>query len=69
MTVHVTKFVDRVRGHEARGSRDFVMSMSDAKDLHADITRLLAELHELRNQLAVRQSDETITVQLTGGAF
>jgi hypothetical protein len=69
MTVHVTKFVDRVRGHEARGSRDFVMSMTDAKDLHADITRLLAELHELRNQLTTRQSDETITVQLTGGAF
>jgi hypothetical protein len=69
MTVHVTKFVDRVRGHEARGSRDFVMSMTDAKDLHADITRLLVELHELRNQLAARQADETITVQLTGGAF
>jgi hypothetical protein len=69
MTVHVTKFVDRVRGHEARGNRDFVMSMSDAKDLHADITRLLAELHELRNQLAARQTNETITVQLTGGAF
>jgi hypothetical protein len=69
MTVHVTKFVDRVRGHEARGSRDFVMSMTDAKDLHADITRLLAELHELRNQLTARQADETITVQLTGGAF
>lgn len=69
MTVHVTKFVDRVRGHEARGSRDFVMSMTDAKDLHADITRLLAELHDLRNQLTARQADETITVQLTGGAF
>jgi ribosomal protein L29 len=45
------------------------MSMTDAKDLHADITRLLAELHELRNQLTARQADETITVQLTGGAF
>jgi hypothetical protein len=45
------------------------MSMTDAKDLHADITRLLAELHELRNQLTTRQTDEIITVQLTGGAF
>jgi hypothetical protein len=45
------------------------MSMTDAKDLHADITRLLAELHELRNQLTTRRADETITVQLTGGAF
>ena len=69
MSIHLQKFVDRVRGHEARGSRDFVMSMTDAKDLHADITRLLVELHELRNQLSARQADETITVQLTGGAF
>ena len=48
MTIHLQKFVDRVRGHEARGARDFVMSMTDAKDLHADITRLMLELHDLR---------------------
>ena len=50
MTLHLQKFVDRVRGHEARGSRDFVMTLAEAKDMHADITRLLLELHELREQ-------------------
>ena len=39
MSLHLSKFVDRVRGFESRGIRDFTMSMTDAKDLHADITR------------------------------
>ena len=69
MTIHLQKFVDRVRGHEARGSRDFVMSMTDAKDLHADITRLMLELHDLR-ELAVSATQESvITVQVGGGSF
>jgi hypothetical protein len=70
MTIHLTKFVDRVRGHEARGSRDFVMTMTDAKDLHADITRLLVELHDLREQV-VKNAQETqvVEVQIGGGSF
>jgi hypothetical protein len=70
MSLHLQKFVDRVRGHEARGARDFVMSMSDAKDLHADITRLLIELQSLRENTAKSQEPQTITtVQITGGTF
>jgi hypothetical protein len=37
MSLHLQKFVDRVRGLEARGGRDLVMSITEAKDLHADI--------------------------------
>ena len=70
MTIHLQKFVDRVRGHEARGSRDFVMSMADAKDLHADITRLLADLVSLREQQVQQAQTATpITVEITGGKF
>ena len=67
MTIHLQKFVDRVRGHEARGARDFVMSMTDAKDLHADITRLMLELHDLREQALA--PEQTIQVELGGGSF
>ena len=69
MNIHLNKFVDRVRGHEARGSRDFVMSMTDAKDLHADITRLLLELHTLREQVTNTPKEEVITVKMDGGSF
>lgn len=69
MTMHLTKFVDRVRGQEARGVKDFVMSMTDAKDLHADITRLLIELHDLREQLTQAPQEDVITVKMDGGTF
>jgi len=58
-----------VRGHESRGARDFVMTMTDAKDLHADITRLLAELHQLREQATKISQEEIITLQVSGGQF
>ena len=70
MTIHLQKFIDRVRGHEARGARDFVMSMADAKDLHADITRLLIDLQTLQaNTAKVAQEDEVITIKMDGGSF
>ena len=69
MTMHLTKFVDRVRGQEARGVKDFVMSMTDAKDLHADITRLLIDLQTLREQAIITQEDQVITLKMDGGTF
>lgn len=69
MTIHLTKFVDRLRGSESRGSRDFVMSMTDAKDLQADITRLLIELHELREQAIKNTQEDVVTIKMDGGTF
>ena len=69
MSLHLQKFIDRVRGHEARGSKDFIMPMSDAKDMHADITRLLLELHDLREQASKPAADDAITVKIDGGSF
>lgn len=69
MSLHLQKFVDRVRGHEARGAKDFVMTLAEAKDMHADITRLLLELHDLREQVYKPAIEEVITVQVGGGSF
>jgi hypothetical protein len=69
MTIHLQRFVDRVRGFEARGVRDFNMSMQDAKDLHADITKLLLDLHTLRENSIDKQTNSTITVEVDGGSF
>jgi len=67
--LHLNKFIDRVQGHDSRGAKDFVMSMSDAKDLHADITRLLLELHDLRASVTKPEENQTITVKMDGGTF
>jgi hypothetical protein len=69
MTIHLNRFIDRVQGQEARGSRDFVMTMSDARDLQIDITRLLLTLNDLREQLAATTTESTITVRMDGGSF
>ena len=69
MSIHLQKFVDRVRGFEARGAKDFTMSLTEAKDLHADITRLLIDLQNLREQAVITQEDQTITVEMDGGKF
>jgi hypothetical protein len=58
-----------VRGHEARGARDFVMTMTEAKDLHADITRLLIQLHNLQEQTAKTNNNEVVQVEIGGGTF
>jgi len=67
MSLHIHRFVDSVRAHEARGQRDFSMPMRDAKDLHADITKLLLTLEQMREQSA--RAAEVVEVQVTGGSF
>jgi len=69
MTMHIHKFVDRVRGHEARGARDFVMTMNEARDLHADITRLLISLQTLQEQATKTNNNEVVEVEMQGGQF
>jgi hypothetical protein len=67
MSMHIQRFVDRLRGFESRGAKDFTMNMSDAKDLHADITRLLIALQTLQQTPA--QDESTVQIEITGGQF
>ena len=69
MSIHLQKFVDRVRGFEARGVKDFTMSMTDAKDLHADITRLLIALQSLQQHQKIAEQDPVTEVEISGGTF
>jgi hypothetical protein len=69
MTVHLQRFVDRVRGFEARGAKDFTMSMSDAKDLHADVTRLLLELQTFKEKAVIEPKNQTVQVSMDGGTY
>jgi len=65
--IHIQRFIERLQGSDARGNREFSMSMSDAKNLHADITRLLLQYQELQQQ--TQPKDEVIEVQIQGGGF
>lgn len=63
--IHISKFVDRIKSFEARGIRDFSMPIQDAKDLHADITKLLLQLQNSPGQTTT----EVIEVELRSPGF
>ena len=45
------------------------MSMADAKNLHADITRLLLELRDLRENVTKPVEQEVFEIKVNGGKF
>jgi len=70
MSLHINKFIDRIKANESRGQRDFIMTMTEAKDLHADITKLLLSLQALvERQQASTPEDQVITVEIKGDDF
>ena len=69
MSIHLQKFIDRLQGFEARGAKDFIMPLSDAKGMHADLTRLLLELNDLKERAMSARVEEVITVKMEGGGF
>lgn len=68
MSLHINKFIERVRSTELRGRKDVILTMAEAKDLHADITRLLLVIEELRSPKA-SDAPEVVEVQVRGGDF
>jgi hypothetical protein len=45
------------------------MTMAEAKDLHADITRLLLSLQTLQEQATKTNNAEVVQVEIGGGQF
>jgi hypothetical protein len=69
MSAHLQRFIDRLQAFESRGAKDFVMPMSDAKGMHADLTRVLLDLQNLQEQAIKNSQDQAITVRMDGGSF
>jgi hypothetical protein len=70
MSLHINRFIDRIKAADARQQRDLTMSMSDAKDLHADITKLLLALQVLHEQgTPATTNNPTVELEVTGGSF
>jgi hypothetical protein len=45
------------------------MPITDAKGMHADLTRLLLELTDLKEAAVATQDDNVISVKMDGGSF
>ncbi len=64
--LHIKKFMDKMSVVESKMNKDVVLSIVDARGLRDDITRLLADLHELSSN---SDKNEIINVQIKGGSF
>lgn len=69
MTVHINRFIDKIKTAESKQQRDLVLSITDAKNLHSDITKLLLVLQELQTKKQPAESSTDVRVELDGGSF
>ena len=67
MSLHINRFIDRLKAADDRNQRDLSMSIADAKALHGDITKLLLALQEYHEKST--SPSAAVEVQLTGGSF
>lgn len=68
--IQIQKFINKIRSFDARGVRDFTMPLSDAKDLHTEITSLLLQMEDMRSKLIEQVESQEITdTIMSGGSF
>jgi hypothetical protein len=67
MSLHIQRFINLLRAAESRQQREVTLTINEARDLHADITRLL--LARENNDITQDNKPETIEVRLSGGTF
>ena len=69
MSLHINRFIDRLKAADARNQRDLTMSIVDARNLHADITKILLAIQEMQERSNSAVENTEIKVELTGGTF
>lgn len=67
--LHIRRFLDKMAVVESKQSKDVVLPMTDARGLRDDISKLLADLHELNKDKIEENKNETITIEIKGGSF
>ena len=53
MSSPIERFLDKVRAAESRSQREIVLTLTEARDLHADLTRLLLRLESSHDPVAI----------------
>jgi hypothetical protein len=67
LSLHVRMFNDKVRVMNQTQSRDLILSANEARNLHADIFAILAQVSELATKPQV--SNDVVQVSMDGGGF
>ena len=67
MSLHINRFIDKLKSAESRSQRDVILSINEARDLHADITKLLLVLQALQENN--KNNNDVISVEVRGPDF
>jgi len=71
MTLHINRFVDKIRAVESKNQRDVTLTINEARDLHAEITKLLLKLNAMEEKMvqSMASANDTVRVEIQGGTF
>jgi len=69
MSLHINRFVDRIKAAESQQQRNVTLTIAEARDLHADITKLLLVLQTLQEQPKTSTVEDKLTLEVDGGSF
>ncbi len=69
MSLHINRFLDRVKAAEGRGQREIVISLNEARDLHTDLTKLLLALQVLQEKATSTTQSKPTEIEVSGGSF
>ena len=69
MSLHINRFVDRVKAAESQQQRNVTLTIAEARDLHADITKLLLVLQTLQEQSRSTVAEDKLNLEIDGGSF
>jgi len=69
MSIHINRFIDKVSGAESKNLKDLHMTITEARNLHNDITKLLLALRVLQQYTVMDKDTGVQQVEITGGSF
>jgi hypothetical protein len=64
--IHIHNFIDKIKFFESKNSKDFIIPLNEAKNLHRDITKLLSTIYALQNQ---DDTDTQTNTEISGGEW
>jgi hypothetical protein len=65
--IYIKKFVDKISYMDSKQGRDVILPITEARGLRDELTKLLADLNELKD---IKKIDDTeIEVRIVGGKF
>ena len=67
--LHINRYLDRLKAANDRNQREFTQCFGDARDLHADITKLLVVLQDYHEKAMSAKNNTSVTIEMGGGSF